>query len=416
MTLRAPFPWFGGKSRAAHLIWEAFGDVPNYVEPFAGSLAVLLGRPSAPRIETVNDRDAYLSNFWRAVAANPDEVAYWADWPVSECDLHARHRWLVAQEEFREKMKHDPDLFDPKIAGWWVWGLCQWIGSGWCSTPEWTTSPGRKVRGSDTAGTGRPSLSRNRGITMRGANTAEHEQRPDLSAERGLNARRIRDLTNAGNWAKRPALGRGLRGITRKLPNLQAGTGYGTGIANRNVPEQIPDLGGSAAGRGLHASGKRVVHLKTIKQDRGTASRLQTDAIVDWMLALAKRLRYVRVCCGDWSRVLGPSATEKIGLTGILLDPPYGAAADRDPSLYTHDDLSVAKDVREWAIANGENPLLRIALCGYEGEHTLPTSWRCVAWKAGNNDNASRERIWFSPHCLGARQIDLFSTLGAANA
>ena len=47
-TLRAPFPWFGGKSRAADLIWPRFGDVPNYVEPFAGSLAVLLGRPTAP--------------------------------------------------------------------------------------------------------------------------------------------------------------------------------------------------------------------------------------------------------------------------------------------------------------------------------------------------------------------------------
>lgn len=46
--LKAPFPWFGGKSRAAHLIWPRFGNVPNYVEPFAGSLAVLLNRPHAP--------------------------------------------------------------------------------------------------------------------------------------------------------------------------------------------------------------------------------------------------------------------------------------------------------------------------------------------------------------------------------
>jgi site-specific DNA-adenine methylase len=43
--MKAPFPWFGGKSRAAHLVWERFGNVPNYVEPFAGSLAVLLSRP-----------------------------------------------------------------------------------------------------------------------------------------------------------------------------------------------------------------------------------------------------------------------------------------------------------------------------------------------------------------------------------
>jgi len=44
-------PWFGGKSRAAHLVWAAFGDVSNYVEPFFGSGAVLLAVPEnrAPR-------------------------------------------------------------------------------------------------------------------------------------------------------------------------------------------------------------------------------------------------------------------------------------------------------------------------------------------------------------------------------
>ena len=68
-TLRAPFPWFGGKSRAAPLVWAALGDVSNYVEPFAGSLAVLLARPHAPRVETVNDADCYVANFWRALAA-----------------------------------------------------------------------------------------------------------------------------------------------------------------------------------------------------------------------------------------------------------------------------------------------------------------------------------------------------------
>ena len=41
----APFPWFGGKSRVAADVWARFGETPNYVEPFAGSMAVLLGRP-----------------------------------------------------------------------------------------------------------------------------------------------------------------------------------------------------------------------------------------------------------------------------------------------------------------------------------------------------------------------------------
>ena len=61
--------------------------------------------------------------------------------------------------------------------------------------------------------------------------------------------------------------------------------------------------------------------------------------------------------------------------------------------------------------------MLRIALCGYEGEHVMPAEWECVAWKAKggyanqntthDNPNAKRERIWFSPHC-GGKQPSLF--------
>lgn len=40
-VLAAPFPYFGGKRRAASLVWNALGDPSGYVEPFAGSAAVL---------------------------------------------------------------------------------------------------------------------------------------------------------------------------------------------------------------------------------------------------------------------------------------------------------------------------------------------------------------------------------------
>ena len=303
MTLRAPFPYFGGKSRAAHLIWDRFGDVANYVEPFAGSLAVLLSRPTEPRIETVNDLDCHIANFWRAVQSDPNAVAKWCDWPVNEADLHARHLWLVqGLPAHRERMLTEPDYFDAKIAGWWVWGICQWIGSGWC--------------------------------------------------------------------------------------------------AERKPPIQLPHVGD--AGRGVH---RKLPHV-------GDAGR---GGLFD---ALQARLRSVRVCCGDWSRVTGDSVTWRHGLTGVLLDPPYADTADRDASLYREDSLSVAHDVRKWAIENGDNPLMRIALCGYEGEHDMPPSWECVSWKAKggyggqsknhDNPNAKRERIWFSPHCLGATQRSLF--------
>jgi DNA adenine methylase len=132
-ALRAPFPWFGGKSRAAHLVWEALGNVANYVEPFFGSGAVLLARPHPPRVETVNDADGMVANFWRAVAADPGAVAHHADWPVNEADLHARHRWLIGQREsLTERLIADPEWFDARAAGWWCWGACAWIGDGWC--------------------------------------------------------------------------------------------------------------------------------------------------------------------------------------------------------------------------------------------------------------------------------------------
>jgi DNA adenine methylase len=131
--LKAPFPWFGGKSRAAELVWQRFGEVKNYAEPFAGSLAVLLQRPFPPGTETVNDKDAYLVNFWRAIRWAPEEAARWADWPVSEADLLSRHKWLMTAGAKRlELLRDDPEFYDARVAGWWVWGLCSWIGSGWC--------------------------------------------------------------------------------------------------------------------------------------------------------------------------------------------------------------------------------------------------------------------------------------------
>jgi DNA adenine methylase len=306
-TLKAPFPWFGGKSRAAPIIWPRFGDPANYVEPFAGSLAVLLSRPTEPRLETVNDLDCYIANFWRAVQSDPQAVAHWADWPVNEADLHARHLWLVQRAEFRERMKTDPDFYDVKIAGLWVWGISCWIGGNWCDG----------------------------------------------------------------------------EGLQRRKPQLHSG---GQGI-NRTKRER-PHL--SSSGQGINTESKGDLY--------------------EYFDALCARLRRVRVCCGDWSRVVTPAVTVQNGLTAVLLDPPYNLD-ERDTRLYTNDTPGVAAAAAQWARDNGDDPLLRIALCGYEGEHDMPESWECIAWKTGGGygnrvacgrgrDNADRERIWFSQHCL----------------
>ena len=133
MSLTAPFPWYGGKRRIAAQVWERFGEVGVYVEPFAGSLAVLLHRATAAAREVVCDTDGGLCNFWRAVRWAPDEVAYWADWPTVHDDLTARHAWLVEWCGRRAgQLSRDPEYFDAKAAGWWVWGASLWIGSEWC--------------------------------------------------------------------------------------------------------------------------------------------------------------------------------------------------------------------------------------------------------------------------------------------
>ena len=321
--LKSPFPWFGGKSKVADVVWQAFGDVRNYVEPFFGSGAVLLGRPRPfDGIETVNDIDGLLANFWRAIKSDPDAVAKWADWPVNENDLHARHSWLVnIKQDFVAKLEGDPDFFDAKVAGWWVWGICAWIGSGWCS--------------------------------------------------------------GSGPWkvvdAKLVHLGDAGRGVKRQLVHLRN--------AGRGVNRQSVHLGNKGANKIL---------------------RKDIDGVTSWFIALSERLHRVRVCCGDWQRVCGPTPTFLQGLTGVFLDPPYADTAERD-EVYTHDDQQVAHAVAEWAIANGENPLLRIALCGYEGERAMPERWREYTWEAQGgyehqgkeaSGNRNKERIWFSPACL----------------
>lgn len=373
--LKAPFPWFGGKSRVAPEVWDRFGDVHNYVEPFAGSLAVLLGRPTEPQTETVNDLDCYLANFWRALSLDTEALAAAADWPVNEADLHARHLWLVNQDVFRERMKTEPDFYDVKIAGWWVWGISQWIGSGWCSRPDWTgrTNAGREARGI------------NRQLPYVGTG-------------------------NQGVHRQKPHMGNDGQGVHRKRPMVHGGhTGKGVHAANPGVssqfgtPQKRPHLSGHGAGIGIH----------------GDANH---SALYEYFNALAARLRRVRVCCGDWTRVLGPSVTVKHGVCGVFLDPPYDMrvvdTSEQASGLYSSHDNDLSADVRKWALENGDNPLLRIALCGYEGEHEFPDDWEVVHWKAHGgygsqrgdrgNDNAARERIWFSPHCL--RQESLFGS------
>ena len=322
--MKAPFVWFGGKRRIAHEVWAALGDCDNYVEPFAGSLACLLERPhdladGKRRAETVNDADGFIANFWRALAHDPEAVARNCDWPVNEVDLFARHLWLVRTGRSRllDGMEADPEFYDPQIAGWWVWGINAWIGSGWC------------------AGSG-----------------------PWMPADDGI-------------IEKRPHLGDAGQGVNRQLPHL-----------------------GNAGRAGYN-------NLTTRSNVSG------------YFVELADRLRDVRVCCGDWSRVVTRGALSFGSRVGVFLDPPYLGDV-RTADLYAVDDHTISHEVRQWCLDNGDNPRLRIVLAGYgpEHDHHMPDTWRRIRWSASaayqttantggqNAENRHTEVLWCSPGCL----------------
>lgn len=147
--LTAPFPYFGGKRHIASTAWELLGDVDAYVEPFAGSAAVLLGRPpyAGHRREIINDLDGWITNLWRAVRDRPAEVIRYSHGPVMEVDNHARLAWLRANHtpDFVSWLGGDPEHCDPKAAAWWLTATIASIGGGTRQGP-WTTDGERLLK------------------------------------------------------------------------------------------------------------------------------------------------------------------------------------------------------------------------------------------------------------------------------
>jgi DNA adenine methylase len=70
---RIAFGWYGGKF--SHLAWllPLLPRCHHYCEPFAGSAAVLLNREPSP-VETYNDIDGQVVNFFRVLRDRPDDL------------------------------------------------------------------------------------------------------------------------------------------------------------------------------------------------------------------------------------------------------------------------------------------------------------------------------------------------------
>lgn len=402
---KAPFPWFGGKARAAPLVWRLLGDVDHYVEPFCGSMAVLLERPHPANrpyhSETVNDADGMLVNAWRSIRWHPEETAEAASWPVSECDKQARQiavlRWH--DERVVDLLAGSATWCDPLMAGWWLYGVCCQIGAAFVG--PWTADPV----------TGRITKRTDRGEGVK-------RERPQLTSNgRGVNHAGTRE---PGVWRDRPHLSDNGQGVNR--PQLR----------EPGVSRDLPHLGDD--GRGVNTAAVREPGVG----DEPEFHPWTMPELVRWFRWLSARLRHVRIVNGDWSRVVTTGAAHTLpvrqgGHAGIFADPPYDSA-ERYSGLYRggHDDGTVAGRVREWALRAGDNPRNRIVVAGYDTEHgdLEAAGWTCHEWFAagfltgglgntaqGDDDDGhqqDRERLWASPHCLPveAAQLELFGVVG----
>jgi hypothetical protein len=384
---KCPFPWFGGKTKAADTVWSLIGDVHHYVEPFCGGMAVLLNRPHTCNrpyySETVCDKDGLLVNAWRAIQWYPIETARAASWPVSEADKQARQiamkRWV--SEDTLALLAGSPDWCDPVMAGWWLYGVaCQigGLGGPWTADPK--TGRIRKIK--------------------------------DIAGEYGPDWRELRDDSKI---------------VSVYMPACeweddtdnedQIGTG---------VLRGLPHLGND--GQGVEHAGMREVGVQRISfaSDTSASDIFSTNpfhdhtmpGIIRWMQLLSARIRHVRIVNGDWKRVTTGGAAKTLpvrqghGPAGIFIDPPYSFDV-RSADLYMCDCTKLAEEVREWCIKNGNDPEYRIVLAGFDGEHNILESmgWRVYEWYKkghltggmGNIDGTSqqhKERLWASPQCL----------------
>lgn len=307
------FAYPGAKHKLAPVVWQRFGtDVKHYVEPFAGTIAVLLNRPYLPdnAVETINDLDAHITNFWRAMKYFPEQTIDYALMPIHELDYHATGQLLADDEALlTECLRSNLYYCNPRMAGYWLHTI-KW------SIHVYTTLG--YPRSSDT-------------ITITPEKTNQY-----------VNSKAIPVLSDAHK-----------------------------------------------------AFYDRAQTMQTAKK-------------------ITQRLEKVRIINGHWDRVLNIKSFEKVSNdTAVFLDPPYTGTED----IYAT-KTNVATDVLDWCIENGDNPDIKICLCGYEGNEKLAEhGWTPHYWEStrghrniDKNQSHKTEVAWFNPQCHQP-QPDLFDTL-----
>jgi len=88
-----PFPWYGGKYTHTSFVYEHLPQTEYYAEPFCGSAVILLNKPQSS-VETINDLNSEIVNFFEVLQTDTDEL------------LH-RIEYTPYSREIFEKAKHE---------------------------------------------------------------------------------------------------------------------------------------------------------------------------------------------------------------------------------------------------------------------------------------------------------------------
>jgi DNA adenine methylase len=88
--MRPPFSYYGSKARLAPRIADLLPAHRTYIEPFAGSAAVLFAKPPSP-VEIINDQDNNVVTFFRVLRNHADELVR-----VLRLTPYARAEYLAA--------------------------------------------------------------------------------------------------------------------------------------------------------------------------------------------------------------------------------------------------------------------------------------------------------------------------------
>ncbi len=117
MKIKALAPWFGAKRNLAPAIVELLGSHSVYWEPFCGSMAVLMVKPTC-RMETVNDLHGDLINLARVIQDRKNC-----------CELYKRLRHvLMCEPLMAEARDHTHEPFETGVDRAYWYFIDSWIG------------------------------------------------------------------------------------------------------------------------------------------------------------------------------------------------------------------------------------------------------------------------------------------------